>query len=105
MLTDLSKLPPGWSSSANTFGCASVSTGNGCQLQLKYAPTALTAGTLSLRYGYNDASGMPNFGVLNIPYAATTNDNVVGTAAPSGQITAMLGAPGAARYRHIHYRR
>jgi hypothetical protein len=37
---------------------------------------------------------MPNFGVVNIPYAATTNDNVVGTAAPSGQITAMLGAPG-----------
>ncbi len=94
VLTDLSKLPPGWSSSANTFGCASVSTGNGCQLQLQYAPTALVAGTLSLRYGYNDASGMQNFGVLNIPYAATTNDNVVGTAAPSGQITAMLGSPG-----------
>lgn len=94
VLTDLTKLPPGWSSSANTFSCASVSTGNGCQLQLKYAPTALTAGTVTLRYGYNDASGKPNFGVLNIPYAATTNDNVTGIAAPSGQITAMLGAPG-----------
>jgi hypothetical protein len=94
VLTDLTKLPPGWSSSAKTFGCASVSTGNGCQLQLTYAPTALTAGTISLRYGYNDASGTPNFGVVNIPYAATTNDNVVGTAAPSGQITAMLGSPG-----------
>lgn len=94
VLTDLTKLPPGWSSSANTFGCASVSTGNGCQLQLKYMPTALSAGTLTLRYGYNDAGGMPNFGVLNIPFAATTNDNVVGTAAPSGQITAMLGSPG-----------
>ena len=94
LLTDLTKLPPGWSSSAKTFGCDSVSTGNGCQLQLQYSPTALTAGTLSLRYGYNDASGTPNFGVVNIPYAATTNDNVVGTAAPSGQITAMLGSPG-----------
>jgi hypothetical protein len=93
VLTSLATLPPGWSSSAATFSCASVSTGNGCQLQLQYAPTALTAGTLSLRYEYNDAGGMPNFGVLNIPYAATTNDNVVGTAAPSGQITAMLGAP------------
>lgn len=92
VLTDLMKLPPGWSSSANTFGCANVSTGNGCQLHLQYAPTALTAGTLTLRYGYNGAGGTPNFGVLNIPYAATTNDNVVGTAAPSGQITAMLGA-------------
>ena len=47
-----------------------------------------------MRYEYTDASGKPNFGVLNIPYAATTNDNVIGTAAPSGQITAMLGSPG-----------
>jgi hypothetical protein len=94
VLTDLAKLPSGWSSKATTFTCASVSTGNGCQLQLQYAPTALTAGTLSLRYGYNDAGGMPNFGVVNIPYAATTNDNVVATAAPTGQLTAMLGSPG-----------
>jgi hypothetical protein len=94
VLSDLTKLPPGWSSAAGTFGCDSVSTGNGCQLQLKYTPTTLTAGTVSLRYGYTDAGGVPNFGVLNIPYAATTNDNVMGTAAPSGQITAMLGAPG-----------
>jgi hypothetical protein len=93
VLTDLTKLPPGWSSAAGTFSCASISTGNGCQLQLKYAPTALTAGTVSLRYEYNDASGTPNFGVLNIPYAATTNDNVAGTAVPTGQITAMLGSP------------
>jgi hypothetical protein len=90
----LTTLPPGWSSAAKTFGCDSVSTGNGCQLQLKYTPTALTAGTVSLRYSYDDAGGAPNFGVLNIPYAATTNDNVVGTPAPSGQITAMLGSPG-----------
>jgi hypothetical protein len=94
ILTDLTKLPTGWSSSAKTFSCNSVSTGNGCQLQLSYAPTALSAGTVPLRYGYNDASGTPNFGVVNIPYAATTNDNVIGTAAPSGQITAMLGSPG-----------
>jgi hypothetical protein len=93
LLTDLTKLPAGWSSAANTFGCNSVSTGNGCQLQLQYAPTALTAGTLTLRYEYDDASGVPNFGVVNIAYAATTNDNVAGTAAPSGQITAMLGSP------------
>jgi hypothetical protein len=92
VLTDLTKLPRGWSGAAK-FGCDTVSTGNGCQLQLQYAPTALTAGTLSLRYEYNDASGVPNFGVVNIAYAATTNDNVAGTAAPTGQITAMLGSP------------
>lgn len=92
IVTDLSKLPPGWSSVSTAFACASVSSGNGCQLQLQYAPTALAEGTLTLRYAYDDAGGTPNFGVVNIPYAATTNDNVIGTAAPSGQITAMLGA-------------
>jgi hypothetical protein len=92
--TDLSKLPVGWSSASASFSCTTVSTGNGCQLQLKYAPMALTAGTLTLRYSYNDASGAPNFGVLQIPYAATTNNNAVGTASPSGQISAMLGSPG-----------
>ena len=74
------------------FTCDSVSAGNGCQLQLQYAPAALTSGTLNLSYGYTDASGNPNFGVLNIPYAATSNNNAVGSVAPTGQITAMLGA-------------
>ena len=30
------------------------------------APAALGAGTLNLRFGYTDAAGNPNFGVLNI---------------------------------------
>jgi hypothetical protein len=93
LTSNLTKLPAGWSSTSAAFGCASVSTGNGCQLQLKFAPTTLGAGTLTLRYSYNDAGGAPNFGLLTVPYAATTNDNVVGTAAPSGQIVAMLGSP------------
>jgi hypothetical protein len=93
LVSDLSKLPAGWSSTSTAFGCDSVSTGNGCQLQLKFAPLALGGGTLTLRYSYNDAGGVPNFGLLTIPYAATTNDNVVGTASPTGQIVAMLGSP------------
>jgi hypothetical protein len=93
VLTDLSKLPPGWSSSTTAFSCATVSAGNGCQLQLQYAPAALASGVLNLRYQYIDAGGNPNFGVLNIPYAATTNDNAVATVAPTGQFTAMLGGP------------
>jgi hypothetical protein len=93
VLTDLSKLPPGWSSGSTAFTCATVGAGNGCQLQLQYAPATLTSGALNLRYQYMDAGGNPNFGVLNIPYAATTNDNAVATAAPTGQITAMLGSP------------
>jgi hypothetical protein len=92
LISDLTSLPPGWSSASPPFSCAVASTGNGCQLQLTYAPTALAQGTLSLRYSYDDNSGAPNFGLLNIAYAATTNDNVVGSTAPSGQINAMLGA-------------
>jgi hypothetical protein len=89
----LTALPPGWGSAAKTFSCNSVSSGNGCQLQLTFAPTTLASGVLTLSYAYVDASGTPNAGLLNLPYAATTNDNVVGTASPTGQVTAMLGSP------------
>ncbi len=87
----LAALPPGWSSASSSFSCAGVSTGNGCQLHLKYAPAALTHGTLALTYAYDDDAGMPQTGTLNLAYAATTNDNVVATASPSGQINAVVG--------------
>ncbi len=88
--SDLKTLPAGWSSTAGTFSCGSVSTGNGCLLPLKYAPTALTSGTLTLDYVYDDDSGAAKGGLLNVTYAATTNDNVVGTASPVGQINAIV---------------
>jgi hypothetical protein len=91
--TALTGLPAGWSSKATTFSCASVSSGNGCQLQLTYAPTMLGGGVISLPYAYTDSSGAANAGLLTIPYAATTNDNAVATPSPSGQITAIQGAP------------
>ena len=86
----LTALPPGWSSASKTFSCASVSTGNGCQLHLTYAPTVLAGGTLSLNYAYGE--GGANTGTLNVAYAATTDDNVVGTASPTGQINTVVGA-------------
>ena len=91
LLSTLSALPAGWTAASNALTCGSVGTGNGCQLTLDYAPTALTSGTLSLNYSYFDAGGTYNVGSFNVPYAATTNDNVVGTAAPSGQISAIVG--------------
>ncbi len=91
VLSDLADLPAGWSSKATTFTCASVSTGNGCQLALTYAPTAVARGTLSLDYYYLDAAGAVSLGTANVAYAATTDDNVVGTAAPSGQVSAIVG--------------
>jgi hypothetical protein len=93
IVSDLSKLPAGWSSSADKFTCGSVSGGNSCQLALSYSPTAIASGTLSLDYSYRDAAGTYNVGSFNVAYAATTNDNVVGTAAPSGQISTIVGSP------------
>jgi hypothetical protein len=90
LTTGLAALPAGWSSASKSFSCASVSTGNGCQLHLTYAPTVLASGTLSLNYAYG--AGGANTGTLNVAYAATTDDNVVGTASPTGQINAVVGA-------------
>ncbi len=82
----LTALPAGWSSTAATFTCASVSTGNGCQLPLSYAPTATGSGTLTLNYSYFSGTGKPKTGTVNIAYAGTTHDHVIGTILPAGQI-------------------
>jgi hypothetical protein len=92
LTSNLTALPTGWSSTSKSFSCGSVSTGNGCQLHLTYAPTALTGGMLSLSYSYTDGAGAAQNGLLNIAYTATTNDSVVGTPAPSGQINAVVGS-------------
>jgi hypothetical protein len=91
LTSSLSALPAGWHSGSTSFSCGSVSTGNGCQLGLSYAPTALGSGTLTLTYAYRDDAGNQQTGTLDVPYAATTNDNVVATPSPSGQINAVVG--------------
>jgi hypothetical protein len=87
--SDLNSLPAGWSSGTPSFSCAIVSSGSGCQLLLYFAPASNTSGVLPLQYSYVDDSGASRTGTLNIPYAATSNGNVVATVAPSGQITAV----------------
>lgn len=89
--SSLTALPTGWTSGSSNFTCASVSTGNGCRLTLNFAPSALVSGTLALNYTYDDDSGTARTGQLNIAYAATTNDNVVGSAAPAGPINTVVG--------------
>ncbi|MEJ0007056.1 MAG: hypothetical protein WDM77_12015 [Steroidobacteraceae bacterium] len=91
LMSPLASLPGGWSGAAGTFTCGTVSTGNACQLALTYAPTVLASGTVTLDYGYTSPAGAFTTGSVNIPYAATTNDNIVATAAPSGQIDAVVG--------------
>ena len=92
LTSDLTALPSGWSASGPSFACASVATGNGCQLHLSYAPSAAATGTLTLNYGYRDSAGTPKTGSLNIAYAATVHNNVVGIASPSGQVNAVVAA-------------
>jgi hypothetical protein len=89
--SQLSALPAGWKSAAGAFTCSSVGSGNGCQLHLTYAPLVLAGGTLELNYAYTDAGGVARTGSFNVPYAATTNDNAVATASPTGQINAVVG--------------
>jgi hypothetical protein len=90
--SNLQALPAGWRTASTHFSCDSVSTGNGCQLPLSFAPSALGSGTLTLNYAYTDDAGTAKTGLLNIGYAATTNDNVVGTASPAGQVNAIVGS-------------
>ena len=94
--TDLTRLPPGWTSKAGTFSCASVAGAAGCRMQLAYAPTAIASGTLTLNYFYQDGAGAEQGGAVNIPYAATTNDSVIGSVAPAGPIVAAVGGGGQA---------
>jgi hypothetical protein len=83
LTTGLTALPAGWLSSSNSFDCARVTTGIGCQLALTYAPTAVGSGVLILDYTYTDRAGTAQSGSLTIPYAATEHDNVAGTPNPT----------------------
>jgi hypothetical protein len=90
----LSTLPAGWSGPA-TFTCASVSTGNGCMLNLTYAPTAADSGTVTLNYSYTNDAGAMKTGTTMVSYAATSADNVVATPLPAGQIAVITGGTSA----------
>jgi hypothetical protein len=92
MTTDLGALPSGWTVQSPPFSCSSVSTGNGCQLALTYAPTSSGTGTLTLGYSFTDNAGAVKTGTLAIPFASTTNDNAVATVSPGGTVAARAGA-------------
>lgn len=92
----LSSLPAGWSSTAQSFSCTAVSTGNACQLSLAYAPSSAGAGTLTLNYDYTDDAGTAKTGSINISYTATTDDNVIYTQSPSGAVNASVNGGGTA---------
>jgi hypothetical protein len=89
LTTALNSLPAGWTSTASNFACSTVvSSGNACQLPLVYSPGSVTSGTLTLQYAYINNAGVASTGNVNIPYASTADDNVVGTVSPSGTVNA-----------------
>jgi hypothetical protein len=87
--SDLTALPAGWSAATPSLACAIVSTGNGCLLTLTFAPATSLSGTLTLNYSYTDDAGESKTGVVTIPYFTTTANDVIATASPLGQITAV----------------
>lgn len=91
LLTSLSTLPPGWSGSSTPFTCATVSSSNGCQLTLTFAPVSPSTGQVLLAFSYIDNSGANRIGAVSTYYKAINDDTVVGTPSPSGQITAVVG--------------
>jgi hypothetical protein len=86
----LTALPPGWSSAAPAFNCATLGAGSTCQLALTYQPTGVDNGSLMLGYSYVNNAGEAKTGSVAIPYQTTTNDNVVGVVAP-GSVTTPSG--------------
>jgi hypothetical protein len=79
----LNPLLAGWSSTATTFSCATVSAGTPCQLPLTYTPSGYGSGTLSLGYSYTNDAGIAKTGTVNIGYQGTTDDTVGGAVSPS----------------------
>ena len=87
----LSSLPGGWGG-PKSFTCATISTGNGCMLSLAYHPTASGSGAVTLGYTYSNDSGTRKTGKATVSYVSTSNDNVVATTSPAGQIAAVTGS-------------
>jgi hypothetical protein len=86
-------LPAGWSAAAKQPVLRHVQHRQWLPAVLDLCTrTALGSGTVSLSYSYVDGSGAAKTGVTNIPYIATTNDNVVATPSQTGQITAVVGS-------------
>ncbi len=60
-------------------------------LNLTYHPTAAGSGSVTLNYSYTNNAGTSKTGTVAVSYAATSNDNVVATPSPAGQVAVMTG--------------
>ncbi|WP_354677350.1 hypothetical protein [Cupriavidus plantarum] len=90
--TGLSPLPPGWSSTASSFGCDTVSDNDDCRLDLRYRPAlAGVSGTLNLGYRYIDANGVAQRGTADVPYGTSAPNGVTATVSPAGPLQIGVG--------------
>lgn len=92
LITEADSLPAGWSTTQTDFECRDVAAGNGCQLQLQYAPGASASSHFLLQYGFIDNAGRADSATLAVGYAALTHNAVVGepTVTP---VQAAVGTP------------
>jgi hypothetical protein len=91
-LTNLNSANPGWQSDLSPFQCKKVTSGNGCLLNLTFAPTNINDdGTLTLGYSYIDNSGTAKTGSISIFYNTTSDNNVNAQITPSGQLNVVTG--------------
>lgn len=90
-VSGLGALPAGWSTPSGSFSCASVTSGNGCVLELTYAPSSVATGILTLTYTYQDSTGTSQSGTLTLNYQGTQADNVIANVSPTGQVIAPQG--------------
>lgn len=86
----LSALPAGWSSESQ-FSCGTVSTGNSCVLNLTYTPAGAQQGVVTLSYSYINNTGATVNGSVEVPYQATSDNNVVTAQSPAGQVVGIVG--------------
>lgn len=93
-VTGLNNLPPTWrqiNGTPDSFHCATVSAGNGCQLSLQFSPTDTASGVLTLGYSYKNNNGIPLTGYINLQYQGTTDNNAVYTANPPAPLATIIG--------------
>jgi hypothetical protein len=61
-------------------------------LNISYHPAAPGSGTVTIDYSYSNNAGTAKTGTVTLGYAATSNDNVVATHSPAGQVAAITGS-------------
>ena len=94
VLTNLDKLPVGWSSEVGEFTCDNITQDGTCGLNLKYNPNIASSSieSFELMYSYiNNAKELISDS-YQISYRATSGNNIVVNASPSNKIQTVVNS-------------